>query len=163
MFFTKNLIDKISKIIDVAKSKNLKIVTAESCTGGLLAALFTEVSGSSKVLERGFVTYSNEAKNESLGVKKESLDLYGAVSAQVAEAMAQGALKNSCADIAIAITGIAGPDGGSQEKPVGLVYIAIANKNFTKVRKFYFSGNRTESRKSSLIEALQMIELCLNH
>ncbi len=162
MFFVKNLCDNAAKIIEIAKFKNLKIATAESCTGGLLAALFTEISGSSQVFECGFVTYSNEAKIEMLQVKKELLDLHGAVSAQVAEAMAQGALKNSPADLAVAITGIAGPDGGSKEKPVGLVYIAVACKNRSVVRKFNFAGDRVEVRKSSVIAALKMLEKSFN-
>ena|SRR3989338_312780 len=154
MFFDFSLLSQTKKILQIAEEKNLKIAIAESCTGGLLSALFTEIPGSSKVLECGFVVYSNQAKIEMLAVNKQTLEKFGAVSEEIAQEMAQGVLKNSAADIAIAITGIAGPDGGSDEKPVGFVYIAL-NK---LVRKFYFSGNRHEIRKSTLISALQMIE-----
>lgn len=159
MFFSKSLQDKAQEIINKAKEKGVKITTAESCTGGLVAALFTEISDSSQVFDRGFVTYSNDAKMQNLAVKKSSLEKHGAVSAQVAEQMAIGAIKNSDAQISVAITGIAGPNGASPEKPVGLVYIATANStnNTTKTRKFNFYGNRTEVRKSSLITALAMI------
>lgn len=160
MFFTKNLRDKVAEIIALAKEKNLKIAIAESCTGGLVSALFTEVAGSSEVFDCGFVTYSNRAKIEMLQVKKELLDKCGAVSAEVALSMAQGAIKNSAADISVAITGIAGPDGGSAEKPVGLVYVAALNKNHLQrviVRKFNFCGDRNEVRQSSLLEALDKL------
>lgn len=157
MFFTQNLTNNATRVIEIAKKKNLKLVIAESCTGGLLAALFTEIPGSSQVIERGFVVYSNEAKTELLQVKKSLIDAHGAVSTEVAEAMAQGALKNSRADIAIAITGIAGPDGGSKEKPVGLVYIAVGCKKRIQVRKFNFSGIRQEVRKSALLAVFEML------
>jgi len=107
----------------------LKLVTAESCTGGMVAAAITDIAGSSQIFERGFVTYSNESKTELLGVTPWMLQTYGAVSAEVAKAMAEGALRNSKANIAIAITGIAGPDGGTAEKPVGLVYLWLASAN----------------------------------
>src|SRR5690606_21949365 len=109
-------------------AKNLMLVTAESCTGGLLANTITHKPGVSKIFERGFVTYSNESKMEMLGVPREILDNYGAVSAECAQLMAEGALKNSRATLSVAITGIAGPDGGSPEKPVGLVYFGYALK-----------------------------------
>lgn len=148
------LIDQSKKLLQIAEEKKIKIACAESCTGGLLSALLTEIPGSSKVFERGFIVYSNLAKIEMLGVKKETLEKFGAVSEEVAREMAQGVLKNSAADIAIAITGIAGPDGGSAKKPVGLVYIAVNDQ----VRKFNFSGNRSEVRKSAVNAALQMLE-----
>ena len=154
MFFASNLISLATEILQKSATKNLKITTAESCTGGLLSALFTEISGASKVFERGFVTYSNEAKIQMLGVKKETLENFGAVSKEVAGEMAQGALKNSSADVAIAITGVAGPNGGSAEKPVGLVYIALNER----VQKFNFGGDRSEVRKSAIIAALEMLE-----
>jgi PncC family amidohydrolase len=149
--------NKAKKILKKLKEKNLKLVFAESCTGGLLSALFTEISGSSKTFDRGFVTYSNEAKNEMLGVKKTTLKNFGAVSAETAKEMAIGAIKNSQADISIAITGIAGPDGGSEKKPVGLVYIAKYFDKKTEVQKFNFSGNRLEVRAQAVKAALEMI------
>lgn len=113
-------------IIGECTDKGLMIATAESCTGGLVAGLLTEIAGSSAVVERGFVTYSNEAKSEMLGVPQDLIAGVGAVSREVAIAMAEGALARSAADIAVSITGIAGPGGGSDEKPVGLVHFAFA-------------------------------------
>lgn len=114
------------KLLDQCREAGLYIATAESCTGGLIASVLTEIPGSSDVFERGFVTYSNAAKSELLGVPPEMIETHGAVSAQVAEAMADGALKHSNADLAVSVTGIAGPDGGSAAKPVGLVYLGVA-------------------------------------
>lgn len=162
MFFTQNLVNQASEIIKKAKEKNIKITFAESCTGGLLSALFTEVSGSSEVIERGFVTYSNEAKNELLGVKKSTLEKFGAVSDECAREMAVGALKNSHASLSLAITGIAGPNGGSKDKPVGLVYIALNFQDRVICRKFNFAGDRTEIRKASVIASLAMIQSLIN-
>lgn len=157
MFFTSNLLSQAQNILSIAEEKKIKITTAESCTGGLLSALFTEISGSSKVFERGFVTYSNQAKIDLLGVKKSTLESFGAVSAETAEEMAQGALKNSAADIAISITGVAGP-----EEKSGLVYIAVASHTRPIVkRRFQFSGDRHEIRKFSIIAALNLLE-CKN-
>ena len=118
----------VTKLRDLLAGQNYKLVTAESCTGGLLSATIIHKPGASSVFERGFITYSNESKTEILGVKPEILFEYGAVSAQCADAMAIGALRNSKADIAISVTGIAGPDGGSADKPVGLVHFGYALK-----------------------------------
>jgi nicotinamide-nucleotide amidase len=114
--------------LDAARDRGLRLATAESCTGGLVAACVAEVPGCSSVLERGFVTYSNDAKVEMLGVPADLIASKGAVSAEVARAMAEGALAHSRAHLSVAITGIAGPDGGSDEKPVGLVHLAAARK-----------------------------------
>ena len=119
--------------LDACAAAGLKIATAESCTGGLVAAALTDIPGSSAVFERGFVTYSNEAKQSLLGVAAATIAQFGAVSAQTAKAMAEGALSNSLADIAVSITGIAGPDGGSAHKPVGLVHFACARKGFPTI------------------------------
>jgi len=124
--FSDDLIRRAAEILETARAEGVKIVTAESCTGGLVAGLLTEVAGSSDVVERGFVTYSNDAKTDLLGVPPGTLDAHGAVSRQTALAMAAGALVNSRADLAVAVTGIAGPGGGSLEKPVGLVHFAAA-------------------------------------
>ena len=138
------------------KSKGLMIVTAESCTGGWIAQVITEIAGSSAWFERGFVTYSNLSKTEMLGVKNETLETYGAVSAQTAIEMVNGALIHSIADCAIAVTGIAGPDGGSAEKPVGTVFIAWTYKNQpSKVIKKQFNGSRHEIRIQTVKAALQ--------
>ncbi len=138
--------------------KNMRLATAESCTGGMIAAAMTDRAGSSAVFERGYVTYANEAKIEELGIKSGTLETYGAVSEQTAAEMAQGALKNSHADIALSVTGIAGPGGGSDEKPVGLVYIGIAMPNKqTVVSKNIFSGDRASIRQATLEKALELL------
>jgi nicotinamide-nucleotide amidase len=140
--------------------KGKKIATAESCTGGWIAQIITEVSGSSAWFDRGFVTYSNAAKMEMLGVKPETLDNFGAVSAQTATEMVTGALAHSDADCAIAVTGIAGPDGGTAEKPVGTVFIAWAYKNQdVKVVQKKLTGNRHEIRRQTVKIALVGVEL----
>jgi nicotinamide-nucleotide amidase len=114
------------QVVERAKARNITIATAESCTGGLIAGAITSVAGSSAVFDRGFVTYSNEAKTEMLGVPASLIVEHGAVSAEVAQAMAEGALRHSKGSLSVAVTGIAGPGGGSADKPVGLVYIACA-------------------------------------
>jgi nicotinamide-nucleotide amidase len=122
--FAPDLLQRAASLVALYRARGLMLVTAESCTGGLLAGLITEIPGSSNVIERGYVTYSNRAKEENLGVGPALLDRFGAVSREVAQAMAEGALAHSAAAIALAVTGIAGPDGGSAEKPIGLVYFA---------------------------------------
>jgi nicotinamide-nucleotide amidase len=146
-------------LFDILGSK--KIATAESCTGGMIAMYVTAEAGSSKFFERGFVTYSNEAKSGQLGVNAANIKQYGAVSAEIAAEMAQGAIKNSEADIAVSVTGIAGPDGGTDEKPVGLVYIGIHDKltNETQCFKHVFSGDRTEIRQRTAVTALRHLLL----
>ncbi len=135
----------------------MTLVTAESCTGGLLAATIARRPGASKIFERGFITYSNAAKHEELDVPKNTLKQHGAVSAQTAEAMASGALKNSHADLAIAITGIAGPDGGTAEKPVGTVYFGYAAKNSTveSSKEYFENQNRENVQTQSTITAIK--------
>jgi nicotinamide-nucleotide amidase len=133
--FDEDLLEQAERLVSAAGAKSLKLVTAESCTGGMVSSLITSIAGSSAVFERGFVTYSNISKNQSLGVPWEMIESYGAVSPQVANSMAAGALKNSNGDIAVSITGVAGPGGGSIEKPVGLVYFGLA-KNGHLTRNF---------------------------
>ena len=147
-------------VSDDAVQRRLKITTAESCTGGLLAALFTDLAGSSKVFERGFVTYSNKAKVDMLGVAGDVLADYGAVSEPVARLMAEGALEASRANIAVAITGIAGPGGGTPMKPVGTVHIACARENKAMLHEMLMLGDigRTEVRLATLEAALNMID-----
>ncbi len=133
------------------KDKGCRIATAESCTGGWIAQCITEVPGSSAWFDRGFVTYSNNAKIQMLGVSPDALGQYGAVSKEVAQQMAAGALANSEADWAIAVTGIAGPDGGSDSKPVGTVILAWQNKDrFIKVEMLHLSGNRHQIREQTV-------------
>jgi len=144
--------------MDIAKlltEKKLKITTAESCTGGLIAKLLTDISGASNFFDIGFVTYSNDAKIKMLGVKPKTLESFGAVSAETAREMCEGALKKSDADIAVSVTGIAGPTGGSGQKPVGLVYIGICGSRGTAAEKFLFKGARDEIRNAAARKALQ--------
>ena len=145
-------------LLAAARAKGLKIATAESCTGGLIAGLLTEIPGSSDVVERGFVTYSNDAKEEMLAVSRDLLIAHGAVSEPVARAMVQGALEHSNADIAVAVTGIAGPGGGSDDKPVGLVHIAAARSGTLVHRECRFGDiGRTGVRLASVEVALELL------
>lgn len=155
---TKEISQKAQAIIAKAKAKNILIATAESCTGGLVAAALTSISGSSDVFERGFITYSNLAKHQVLGVSHDLLGAFGAVSKQVAIAMAEGALNHSLAQLSISVTGIAGPTGGTEEKPVGLVHIASCYQKETALHEeCYFSGNREEVREEAVLAALEML------
>ena len=144
-------------------TKQEKIATAESCTGGWIAQVITEVPGSSAWFDRGFVTYCNAAKIAMLGVKPLTLEQYGAVSAETAQEMVEGALANSDASYTLAVTGIAGPDGGTSEKPVGTVFIAWKAKDKAcKVIKYQFSGNRQEIRAQTVKVALEGVALYLD-
>lgn len=152
------LIIMTEDLIDSCHTAGLKLALAESCTGGLIAGCITSVSGASSVFDRGFVTYSNEAKMEMLGVEPHIIKNHGAVSEPVAVAMAEGAIKNSVANIALSITGIAGPGGGSDEKPVGLVYIAVARENFeTRVERHVFKGDRERVRIQGVESGLKLL------
>lgn len=146
-------------LLETLRGKKLTLVTAESCTGGLVAGALTEIPGSSDVLERGYVTYSNAAKESVLGVPAVLLKQFGAVSEETARAMAEGALKASPADISIAVTGIAGPGGGSKEKPVGLVHFAAARRGGRIIHKEARFGDigRSEVREHSVIVAFGLI------
>lgn len=150
-----SLVEELSLLL---AEKNMRLATAESCTGGLIAAAITDRSGSSSIFERGYVTYSNLAKVEELFVAEETLEMWGAVSSQVAIEMAQGALKNSHADIALSVTGVAGPTGGTPEKPVGLVYIGIAQKSKEpEAIQNNFDGDRTSIRQATVEKALELL------
>jgi nicotinamide-nucleotide amidase len=141
------------------RKRGLRIATAESCTGGLIAAALTDVAGSSDVFERGFVTYSNDAKQELIAVPPAVLTKFGAVSAETAEAMASGALARSRADVALSVTGIAGPGGGSSEKPVGLVWFGIARKGGPSLTvREIFPGDRAAIRQAAVARALVLLE-----
>lgn len=146
-------------IIDKAGAEGVMVATAESCTGGMVSAALTDVPGSSAVVERGFVTYTNEAKTEMLGVPASIIEKNGAVSAPVARAMAKGALHSSHADVAVSITGIAGPSGGTDRKPVGLVWFGIADRNgVTRVeRRVFADGSRDFVRTKATETALHLI------
>ncbi len=164
--FPPDILDLAQKVIKRYAAEKKRIVTAESCTGGLIAAALTCVPGSSAVVERGFITYSNEAKVEVLGVLPETLDNFGAVSVQVADAMAEGALEYSHADVAVSVTGIAGPEpapakagGGTPTKPVGLVFFGIATREGVRFHlQGQFSGNRDHVRMQAAHEALKVLE-----
>lgn len=156
--FTKAQSTLAETILAEARKRHLKIATAESCTGGLIAGCLTAIPGSSDVFERGFVTYSNEAKTEMLGVRSDLIAAHGAVSVDVATAMAQGALTHSHADIAISVTGIAGPGGGSSHKPVGTVCFGQATADFHHADRILFpSIDRTEIRALALDHALALL------
>ncbi|UCD14754.1 MAG: CinA family protein [Thermoplasmatales archaeon] len=147
----------LNKISDKLKKHHLSVAIAESCTGGLLAHTLTNISGSSEYFDRGIVSYNNQAKVELLGVPEETLKQYGAVSEQTARAMAIGIKERSNVDIGISTTGIAGPTGGTKEKPVGLVYIGIASLKNVEVKKFIFSGDRMQNKESTCNAALEML------
>ena len=155
--------ERARALLDLCRRKKLTIATAESCTGGLVAAALTEIPGSSDVVERGFVTYSNAAKQAMLGVPAATLKKFGAVSRETAEAMAAGGLHRSRADHCLAITGIAGPDGGTPDKPVGTVWIALASRvgPAPRARRFLFAGGREPVRAWSVASALAMLRLRL--
>ncbi len=150
--FENNLEDEAIKLLI---QNDMTISTAESCTGGLLSATLINYPGASKMFKEGCITYSNEAKIDRLKVKKETLDKYGAVSEQVAKEMAIGIASNFNTNVAISTTGIAGPSGGSKEKPVGLVYIAIYINNDITVKKYIFNGNRQKIRIDTVENALK--------
>lgn len=149
----------IPALLDLYRRRGWMIATAESCTGGLIAATLTEIAGSSDVVDRGFVTYSNEAKTDLLGVPAALIERYGAVSDPVAAAMALGAVARSRAQVAIAVTGIAGPGGGSPEKPVGLVYLGLAKQGdaHAKVERHVFEGRRHDIRLQSVVRAIDLL------
>lgn len=157
--FPPELFDEAKKLLAELQRHALLIATAESCTGGLLAGLLTEVPGASGMVERGFVTYSNAAKTELLGVDAALIERYGAVSEEVARAMAEGALDKTPAHVAVSVTGIAGPDGGSPERPVGLVYLAVASKGqATRTRECRFGDiGRRDIRLKSVREAISLV------
>lgn len=148
-------------VLDLLLANKLTLTCAESCTGGLLSARLVNVPGSSEVFKAGLVTYSNKAKRKLLGVKKTTLQKYGAVSAQTAEEMAKGAAFTSKCDVTVSVTGIAGPDGGTKEKPVGLVYMACDVKGKVTVQEYHFSGDRAKVRESAVSAALTLMRSCI--
>ncbi len=145
------------RIVEILLREGMRVATAESCTGGLVAATLVDVPGMSGVFEEGYITYANKAKERLLGVRKETLSSFGAVSEQTAREMAEGAAKAAGADCAVVTTGIAGPDGGTPEKPVGLVYIGCYVKGKTTVKKCLFTGTRRAVRESAAREALEFL------
>lgn len=148
---------KALEVLQYLKKSNKVMCCAESCTGGMISAAITDIPGSSAVFDRGFVTYSNNAKIDLLGVREETLKDFGAVSTQVAEEMARGAYLNALSDIAVSVTGVAGPDGGSAEKPVGFVCFGVATKEKTISLQKNFEGSRQDIRSQSVDFALQLV------
>jgi nicotinamide-nucleotide amidase len=148
------------RVLALCRARGLRIATAESCTGGLVVGALTDIAGSSDVVDRGFVTYSNAAKQAMLGVPTATLKRFGAVSSETAGAMVKGALKNSLADIAVSITGIAGPGGGTKQKPVGLVYFAAARRGRKRLvrRRLFGEIGRDRVRAHSVAQALALLE-----
>ncbi len=151
----------ISEVINKLLETKTTIATAESCTGGLVAKTITDFSGVSEIFCEGYVTYSNEAKIKNLGVSPETLKKYGAVSEQTAREMATGVRKRAGADLGVSTTGIAGPGGGTKEKPVGLVYIGVSNKEETLARELRLSGSREEIRQKTVECLFELIEKAL--
>jgi len=152
--------DAAEQLLEHLRAHGLTIVTAESCTGGLIAAALTEIPGSSDSVDRGFVTYSNKAKEAVLGVPADTLEQFGAVSQETARAMAEGVLRTSGADVAVSVTGIAGPSGGTPEKPVGLVHFGAARKGGPVIHREMRFGDlgRSEVRRRSVLTAFALVE-----
>lgn len=156
--FPVDLINKADALLQFFRDRNERVCTAESCTGGLIVGCLTEIAGSSDVVDRGFVTYSNGAKMKMLGVDEELLIAHGAVSQPVAKAMAAGALARADAHIAVAVTGVAGPGGGTDEKPVGLVHFAVASKVRGEIETYrVFEGSRSDVRVATVSFALDLL------
>lgn len=155
---TPELVQEAAALLDLCRSLGFRLAIAESCTGGLVAATLTEVAGSSDVVDRGYVVYANQAKVDMLGVRPASLERFGAVSETVAREMAEGALERSGCDLAVAITGIAGPGGGSPEKPVGLVHFAAARRGLpTRHERHLLPGDRHAVRLASARVAMRLL------
>ncbi len=158
MYFSDDTLDLAEAVVTAARNGGIKLATAESCTGGLIAGAITEVSGASHVFIRGFITYANDAKTEILGVDAKAIERSGAVSEDVARAMAEGAVRAADVGAAVAVTGIAGPGGGSPEKPVGLVHIAASRAGAATLHERHvFPGNRATVRAQAVAAALRLL------
>jgi nicotinamide-nucleotide amidase len=156
--FDPETLNLAATVLVACRSRGWRVATAESCTGGLVSAALTAIAGASDVVERGFVVYSNSAKIELLGVPAETIAGYGAISAQTAAAMVRGAVARAGVDLAVSVTGIAGPGGGTPQKPVGLVFLGIARKDgAVRVERCVFPGDRSEIRRAALVNALEML------
>jgi nicotinamide-nucleotide amidase len=160
--FDRETVDLAASVLAACRAKGWRVATAESCTGGLVAAALTAVPGSSDVVDRGFVTYSNKAKMELLGVPEATLAAVGAVSAEAALAMAAGAMRRAGVDLAVSVTGIAGPGGRSAEKPVGLVYLGLTTTDACRSERHVFPGDREAVRRAAMIRALEMLRGAAN-
>ena len=151
------LVALAERLYRICLDRGVTVATAESCTGGLVAHAITEIAGSSAYYRGGFVTYADDVKRDALGVPADVLAAHGAVSAQVARAMAEGARARLSTDLAVAITGIAGPGGGSAEKPVGLTYVAVADGAGVDVRRHQWTGDRSTNKRDSAVAALELV------
>jgi nicotinamide-nucleotide amidase len=157
--FDPDVLGLAEAVLDAYRRRGWKLATAESCTGGLVAAALTAIAGSSDVVERGYVTYSNASKIELLGVPEPTILAHGAVSPQTAAAMAAGAARRAGVDVAVSITGVAGPGGGSAEKPVGLVYLGLARRGQGgRSERHVFPGDRDAIRRASLVRSLELLQ-----
>ncbi|MCK5424959.1 MAG: CinA family protein [Emcibacter sp.] len=158
--FSDEIIKLATETLQMARDKGLHLATAESCTGGLIMGALTEIAGSSDVVDRGFITYTNRAKMEVLGVSAETLRIGGAVTRETAIAMAEGALEQSSANIAVSVTGIAGPGGGTAEKPVGLVHMACASRDGVTIHEKHLFGDigRDKVREATVVAALKLFQ-----
>ena len=155
--FDREITGLATEVLARCRARGWRLATAESCTGGLVTAALTAIPGSSDVVDRGFVVYSNKAKVELLGVPETTLAAVGAVSAETALAMAAGAVARTAADLAVSVTGIAGPGGGTGEKPVGLVYLGIATRDFSRGERHVFPGDRDAVRRAATVRALELL------
>ncbi|HEV2098832.1 MAG TPA: CinA family protein [Stellaceae bacterium] len=156
--FDSETLDLAAAVVDACRARGWRLAIAESCTGGLVTAALTAVAGSSDVVERGFITYSNAAKSELLGVPPETIAAHGAVSAETAAAMTEGALLRAPIDLAASVTGVAGPGGGSAEKPVGLIHIGVARRGWApRTERRIFPGDRTAVREAAVRLALGLL------
>lgn len=155
--FDRETIELAAAVLEACRRRGWRVATAESCTGGLVAAALTAIPGASDVVDRGFITYSNKAKIELLGVPEATLATHGAVSAETALAMAQGAVARAGVDLAVSITGVAGPGGGSTEKPVGLIFAGVATRSGGHGERRIFPGDRTEIRRAAMVLALELL------
>lgn len=154
-----DIVEAAKRLLDICRRKNLTLATVESCTAGLVAGTLAEVPGISSMLDRGFITYSNQAKQDMVGVSAATLEKHGAVSRETAEEMARGALAHAPVDLTVSVTGVAGPDGGSAEKPVGLVHFAVASRSgrLVHAEKRFGEIGRSEIRKQSVLQAFRML------
>ena len=155
--FDRETVALATAVLAACRMRGWRLATAESCTGGLVAAALTTIAGSSEVVDRGFVTYSNRSKMELLGVNDSALATHGAVSAEIATAMAAGAVARAGVDLAVSVTGIAGPGGASAEKPVGLVYFGLATRTESRTAQRIFPGDRAEIRRAATMKALELL------
>lgn len=161
IYTTDEMMTLEESVVRLLKEQQLTLTTVESCTGGLFTGRLVNVQGASEVLKQGFITYSNKAKRKLIGVKKLTLKEFGAVSEKTAKEMAKGAILTTGSDVAVSITGIAGPDGGMKEKPVGLVYIGVSVKGDMRVKEYHFTGNRAKIRESAVVAAMTLLRTAI--